>query len=452
MNRISLFIVACLLAFTIDQAGAAAVNSPKGAAGMAQDIPMGQSAEGNEILLPEGEGAPADLFGIEGGYIHPYLSLEGSYTDNVFNVDSGTTDSFMTRISPGIWFTLPRKKIIPITITPHNASPGGLQQELVDAEGTDRYQLYALAGTDLFFYSESDDLNTQDVTLEGMGRYNMASGLSLQLLDRYTLAHDDFGVGISTTDKNLREFQNNLVMATADWDLTEKVRVKINYSNFILMYDDSINSFLDRQDNSGDLYAYYRYSVKTSLFVQYRFTDVEYDSATQKNNSQNFYYGGVRWDTTDKLSLLFKTGLQHKEYDNEAPGFEQSNNLTLDLQTLYRFTEKTQASVDLYRTNEESDSAFASERVVLGVQLGYIQKVTEKITGRFNFNYQKADYTQIALSDREDDTFIFKPSVQYLFKDWLMGELAYTYEVSDSSNDLFDYDTNTVMLSLNFAL
>ena len=452
MNRISLFIVVCFLAITVGRAGAATAISPEGTVTTVQDMPMGQSAEGNEVLLPEGGSAPDDLFGAEGGYIHPYLSLEGSYTDNVFNVDSGKTDSFMTRVSPGIWFTLPRKKIIPITITPHNASPGGLQQELVDAENSDRYQLYALAGADLFFYSESSDLNTQDITLEGMGRYNMASGLSLQLLDRYSLGHDDFGVGISTTDQNLREFDSNLAMATADYDITEKVRVKINYSNFILMYNDSINSFLERQDNTVDLYAYYKYSVKTSFFVQYRLTDVEYDSATEKNNSQNFYYGGVRWDTTEKLALLFKTGLQHKEYDDKAPGFDTSNNLTLDLQTIYRFTEKTQASVDLYRTNEESDSILASERVVLGAKLNYTQKVTEKITGKFDFYYEKANYTQIAASDRDDDTFVFRPSVQYLFKDWLMGEMAYTYEVSDSSDDQFDYDTNTVLLSLNFSL
>ena len=55
-------------------------------------------------------------------------------------------------------------------------------------------------------------------------------------------------------------------------------------------------------------------------------------------------------------------------------------------------------------------------------------------------------------SNREDDTFEVRPSVQYLFKDWLMGELAYSYERRDSSDDLFDYDTNTILVSLNFAL
>jgi polysaccharide export outer membrane protein len=114
---------------------------------------------------------------------------------------------------------------------------------------------------------------------------------------------------------------------------------------------------------------------------------VEHDTATEKDNTQNYFYGGIRWDTTDKLSLLFKAGLQHKEFDEETPDFEDSDNFVVDLQTLYRITEKTDVVLDLYRTNEESDSTAASERVVLGALLGYTQKFTEKITGKCRFTY-----------------------------------------------------------------
>ncbi len=441
MNRISLFAVVCLTAFPV-----------AGLCAEAQDMPMGQGAEGNVQLLPEESGSAVDeLFGLEGGYLHPYLSLEGSLTDNLFNVDRDETSNFLTRVSPGIWFTLPRKKIIPVTITPHNAAPGGLQQEIDDYEGTDRFQLYALAGADLFFYSEDSDLNTEDFTLEGLGRYNMRGGLSLQLLDRYNLGHDDFGFS-GATDEDQREYESNLLMATADWDVTEKVRVKIDYSNFILMYDDSINDFLERQDDVVDVYGFYRYSVKTSLFLQYRYTSVEYDTATAKDNTQNSYYAGVRWDTTEKLALLFKAGLQQKEFDTETPGFGDSDNFVVDLQALYRATEKTEMKLNLYRLNEESDTNLASEKVVFGARFGYKQEFTEKITGTADLSYENADYTELVNLDRDEDTYRFRPAVQYLFKDWLMGELAYEFEVRDSSDSLFDYKTNTVFLSMNFAL
>ncbi len=419
----------------------------------AQDVPMGQKAGGNTSLLPEEAGAlnEGKLFGIQGGYFHPYVSLKEEYTDNLFNVDTDQTSNFLTTLSPGVWFALPRKKVIPITITPHNTSAGGLEQQLKGYEGTDRYQFYALAGADLKTYSENSDLNAQDYVAEGLGRYNMPIGLSLQLLDRYSVGHDRFDVG-NATFENLRKFDTNLVMATADWDLSEKLRAKVDYSNFNLGYDKAINAFLERQDNSVDLYGYYNYSDKTSLFLQYRHTEVSYDSATEKDNSQDYVYGGISWNTTDKLSLLFKAGVQSKDFDTTATGFQASDELAVDLQTLYHFTVKTQASLNLYRAIEEPDSSVASQKIVLGARLNYTQKVTDKITGICDVVYENADYTQLIDSGREDDRYLLRPAMQYLFKDWLMGEMAYAFEKRDSTDDLFDYESNTVSMSLNFSL
>lgn len=417
-----------------------------------QDMPMGQGDTKEVSLLPEDTSAADDnLFGIEGGYFHPYVSAEGAFTDNLYNVDDDTTSNYLTTISPGIWFALPRKVVIPISITPHNTSPGGLSLQLGDYDGTDRYQLYALAGTDLLYYSEDSDLNTADVGLEAMGRYNMASGLSFQILDRYAVGHDDFSAD-GATDENLREFQSNIVLATADWDITEKLRLRTDLSNFYLDYKESLNDYLNRQDNSVDVYVFFNFSEKTSFFLEYKFTDVAYDTDTDTDNSQNFYYGGVTWKTTEKLSLLFKSGLQQKEYATADTGYSDSDNLALDLQILYIFTEKTKATFDLYRLNEESDSSLAYEKEVFGVTLGYTQEFTEKITGQFDLFYENADYNQLDVEDRSDDIFEISPSVQYLFKDWLMGEVGYSYETDDSTDDTFSYSTNTVFCSLNFSL
>ncbi len=465
-NRIALCITVILLALSVGSSCAAgqheiavndvpgvAANPPVAGIHALQDMPIAQGGSGNVSASPEGSGvAKDDLFGLEGGNFHPYINLEGAFTDNLFNVDTNTTSNFLTTVSPGIWFTLPRKKVIPVTITPHNTAPGGLVLQVGDYRDPDKFQLFALAGSDLLFYSEDSDLNTADVDLEGLGRYNMPVGLSLQILDRYSLGHDAFGRD-SATLTNQREFSSNLAMTTADWDVTEKVRFKADYSNFFLKYYESINNTLDRQDNSIDLYGIYNYSVKTSLFLEYRYTDVEYDTATETNNTQNYYYGGVRWNTTDKVALLFKAGLQQKDFDNSAPSYKNTDNLALDMQLLYHFTVKTDAILEMYRLNEESDSIYASEKQVLGLRFGYTQRATDKITGKLALSYENADYTPLAgEAGRSDDIFAIRPSVEYVFKEWLMGELAYSYETDSSSDDQYDYDANTVILSLNFAL
>lgn len=432
----------------------AAADVQPATSGSAADVPMGQgTAEENllpdEIELPE----DSDLFGMRGGYFHPYLSVGGEYTDNLYNLSEGEVSNMLWKISPGIWFSLPRTKEIPVVIEPHNTSPGGLQQQISDFEGTDRYQAYALVGGDYHVYSEDSGFNGMYGRGEGLFRYNMRGGLSLQVLDRFTYGQDRFEYGGETRDY-LMDYVSNIFMGTADYRMTEKLRAKVDYSHFLLDYeDDEVNAFLDRADNTLDLYGYFIYSPKTSFFLQYRLTDVAYDTAEEKDNMQHYLYGGITWDTTEKLALLFKAGYQKREYeDNLLAAQGDYDGLALNFQSLYRWTEKTQFSLDFYRKSEESDSAVALDKEVFGASFSYRQDYTEKLSGLLNLMYEQAEYTQLVDTARDDDRFYVRPALRYLFREWLMAELAYSFDTRDSTDDLFDYTSNTVIFNINLAL
>ena len=204
-TRSTIVALVLLLSIAMFLQGAFAANEPAATTGGVADMPMGQAEGGNISLLPEdvSDTGDDDLFGAEGGYFHPYISLGLEYTDNLYNIndtfEDGETDNLLTTISPGIWFALPRKKIIPISINPNNSSPGGLQLQFEDYEGTDRYQAYALGGLDFKYYSEDSDLDKIDGLLEGMMRYNMRGGLSLQLVDSYTHGQDQLEVRLAVS-------------------------------------------------------------------------------------------------------------------------------------------------------------------------------------------------------------------------------------------------------------
>ena len=228
---------------------------------------------------------------------------------------------------------------------------------------------------------------------------------------------------------------------------------RFDYSNFWLDYDDEINDHLDRSDNTFDIYGYYIYSLKTSFFLQYRYTDISYDTAGEKDNDQNYVYGGITWDTTEKLSLLFKAGYQSRNYDNDfVAGNYDWDGFAFDLQSIYRWTEKTQFNLNMYRKSEESDSGVAIDKVVLGASFGYRQKITEKLNGSIDFIYESADYSQVIDTSRDDDRYYFRPALQYYFREWLMTEIAYVYDKRESTDDLFDYTSNTGILSINLSM
>jgi hypothetical protein len=449
-----LFIAATAQAINIDKLVVVGGNTTPTVQAASGDVPMGQSAGDKVSLLPEDvSSSDESLFGGQGGYIHINGLVQGEYTDNLYNTDTRNQSSWITTLSPTLWFTVPRKKDIPVTIATNNSSAGGLSQAIKDYEGTDRFQTYALGGLDFLLYSENEDLNTINGIAEGMFRYNMPSGLSLMFVDRFTHDSDRFEVG-SLQGTFEGKFDSNIVLVSADWNITEKLRAKLDYSNFFLDYDEKIDAFKNRSDNSFDLYGYYNYSLKTSLFVEGKFVDVAYDTATVNDNRQYFVYGGMKWDTTEKVSLMAKAGYQEKEFDNSdqiTSRRDDYSGFALDVQAVYKVTEKTKLTLDMYRANEETDSIVASDKTVLGAKFGYNQKFTDKISGSLWAFYEDAEYDQLVPRERDDTTFLVRPAAQYLFKEWLMAELAYQYEQRDSNDDLFDFETNTFLANVKVA-
>lgn len=415
-------------------------------------------------VVSDSESDATEILGIRGGYVHPYLSVRGEYTDNLYNVSIDEKDNFLTIISPGIWFATPAVSEVPITISPHNTASGGIRFGVQEKESFDRFQAYLLGGWDFELYSENADLDATNYHFEGMVQFNMRGGLSLRILDRLSQDQDRFDVnsfteqdvnltpgGIKLSDpSNVRRYKNNLGNATLNWDMSEKFTARIDYLNFYLDYDGSQNDWLNRTDNVGKAYLYYNYSPKTSFFTEYRFVDADYKDVNDRDNQKNVVYGGIDWKATTKTSLMAKAGYQNKSYD--ADELDSQDSFVFELLGKYRITEKTSLGLTLYSGLEESDTTLADGKDTSLIRLRYEQKIYDRFVGVVDFSYINDDYEQTIPSHREDDRYYIRPALQYVFLDWLMAEVAYTYDKRDSSQELFDYDTNIFMFSLNSAL
>jgi len=412
------------------------------------------------LLLADNPSLAANegLFGIPGGgHVHPFLNISSEYTDNLFNVNDNKKSNFLTRITPGIWLAAPQSKEVPIKINPNNTSIGGLQMALNDTKGFNRINAYILGALEYKNYSEDSALNDHDARAEGLFQFNLRGGLDFRVVDRFTRNHDRFDQGNATAG-NLRRYYSNIVLTDLDWDFSEKLRTKIEYSNFSLNYSESINDNLDRKDNSISWYGYYIYSPKTTLLLQYQYVTARYDTADYKDNNNNFIYGGIDWAATSKTFLRLKIGYQQKELTNDTLSdpfvtVEDPDGLVLELAMDYKFTPKTNLNFTLSHKIDESDSSSATlyKEVSRGV-FQYHQNFSERFLGRMRISYENADYMSTPEADRDDDRYIIRPSIQYVFRDWLMAELAYEYDTRSSSIDTFDYKSNTIFFSLNSAL
>ena len=428
------------------------------------------------------------ILGMRGGYSHPYLSVRGEYTDNTYNVGVDEKSNFLTVVSPGIWFASPAVHEVPISITPHNTASGGLRFGVQQKESFNRFQTYLLTGCDYEMYSQNSDLNTLNYHLEGMVQFNLRGGLSLRALDRFSQDQDKLDVnsftindvnlspeGITLSNpSNVRRFKNNLAGAALNWELSEKFTTRIDYARFLLTYDSPTDQWLNRTDNSLNVHLYYDYSAKTSFFAEYRYVNAHYNDEHSgmnpasndvqgRDNQQDFLYGGINWDATAKISLMAKAGYQDKSYDAET--FNDQNTFVFEVLANYRLTEKTALNLTLYKALEESNTFEANGKKTTMLKLNYNQKIYNRFIAVINFGYTHDDYeqnhsdvTDIDIfqqnlpAGRKDNHYSIQPALQYVFLDWLMAEVSYAYDKRDSSLELYDYDTNTIMFSLNLAL
>jgi len=429
----------------------------------AQDTPMGQGPSGtSESLLPEDnlQTEDDDLFGTKGGgYVHPFLSIAGEYTDNLFNIYTEEKSNFLTTLSPGIWLAFPRTKEVPLAIAPNNSTAGGLQMALPDYQSFERYNAYVLGALDFKYYSEDSELNDYDANVEGFFKFNLRSGLSFQIIDHYTRGQDRFDIGNFIGVESLRRYYSNIAIADITWDITEKIGLKVDYSNFFLDYKEADDAFLNRTDNALSAYGIFTFSPKTSIFLEYRYIDVSYDTDTVKDNDQDFIYGGVKWIASTKTAVRFKAGYQQREYKDKiantiSENSDNSNNdgLAFELDVQYKITEKTGLSLGVHHEIDETDSVGALDKRILGGTLRYNQEFAEDFIGMIDATYENADYNQVIGDKRDDDRYIIRPALQYVSSDWLMAELAYSWEQRKSTDEIYEYDTNTVSFSLNSAL
>ena len=93
---------------------------------------------------------------------------------------------------------------------------------------------------------------------------------------------------------------------------------------------------------------FFRLTAKTSVFVEYDFADIDYDSSS-KDSHEHRYFAGIRWEMTGKSSGQIKGGYGKKK-PTDSPMIDTdvnisditSDNWMAAIQIDHNLTEKNQ--------------------------------------------------------------------------------------------------------------
>ncbi len=414
-----------------------------------EDVPSGQSSETTKKASTKG--ITADVFGDKGGYFHPFISLETVHTSNLFFTHGHEDKSFITTIAPGIWLALPesREKLLNISTSP--STPGGIEFSHMQADKSRRMQTYFLYSPSFVYYSGFSKYNHTNHTAEGFFNYNFGFDVSLELFDQYNIRSDinDDGLG-----KKLDEYYDNIATIVASYEPSPKLKFRFDFSNYITRFDKNVNQFRDRKDNSIAAYVFYKFMPKTSVFMEYERTYINYDNRSNDDSIENRYYAGIDWEISAKSKGQVKGGYIEKKFDKNNSRDEED--FSLEAQIQHAITPKSSVLFSAFQKYHETtlpDSYFIRTR---GISSAFLLRFTQKWSGAINASYTRERYEGSgmhgAIDERDDDIFGIGPAIKFDAKKWLVFEAGYHYTTRNSNYSIYDYDNEMIYLRMKIDL
>ena len=394
--------------------------------------------------------ASGEILGARSGYFHPFLSVGGFHTDNLFQTEKGEKSDNVAIITPGIWLSLPATRQRLIEVNTMNTAPGGLALSRFRSDATRRFQGYALYRADIREHDKYTDENRTDHRAEGSIKISLRGGLSLEMVDVYEIDHDPYGTG-GTDDRELDKFDSNLFNMILAYQITPKTSLRLDYGNYYLDYDSDRNLYRNRTDNTVSAYLLYKVTPKTSIFLQAEHIDIDYDEDINSDSDQMNYYVGAQMRTSKKLRGRVKVGYGEKDYDDD--NLDERSEWMAEARLDYFFTPKTSAYLRGSRRVLEGDSIGTNSIVSFRTQLGYRQRFTPKLRGEMAGYYVQNDYKDnIVVGSRSDDEYGFIVAVGFAPNRWFNVTVGYEYENRESNLANNDYTSNMMFLRMTASL
>lgn len=365
-----------------------------------------------------------DLFGGE-SYFHPFISIDQSWSDNIYKIKDDKTSDYWVKTSPGIWLALPGSAVYKPSV-----------------EELGRFQAFLSYNPDFINYASENDHDEVDHNLDGYLYFASPGGFSIEISDEYRHLHDD----IIEDHSNIR-YADNTLSTDLRYEATEKIALGLNHTYFIENYE-SIKNSQDRSENGGTVAVYYNIFSKTDVFFELGMNDIKYDNLPVQDSTETEYLVGIKWDITDKSRGTFKIGYLDKEFDTDA--ISDTSTLKMLLNAGYEITYISDISVTVKRETTETDELNATYIESTSLFSTFRHIFTDKITGFFSLYYNIEDYD----IEREDTTMSLAPSLKYKFNEIFSCDLAFTYEDVESDGDASDdtYTANTLLLSVSASL
>ena len=368
--------------------------------------------------------------------LHPFMGVAEMYTDNVFRTNANKKSDFLTSLGPGIQARLPF---------------AGRHDFIIDYR------------TNIQYYQRTPSNDVQDQTASGRFRFDFPGGLKLDLQGEHKLGHDPRGSAVDTQAFEVNKWTTNGFNGQAEY-AGAQARLRLNAQTTRWNFENNSQDVTrDRLSNYVGMTFFADVTGKTSLLANVGVNQEIYDQ--NKNLDSNIYQisGGATWNVSGVTSAEILVGYQYLKFThapvNQPPPLlsqfrrdkDSSSNLFIMGNLNWKATPLLTISLQPYRTIQQTATAGSLFFVATGANLGASHALTRSTTLTLNLGIEQDKFTSSSGTtggDRRDVIKNIAFGVNYRAVKWVGVGLQYVFEDRSSTQDLFDYHANTVMLSV----
>lgn len=373
--------------------------------------------------------------------IHPFLGIAEMYTDNVLRTNDKRSD-FFTTLSPGIQAQLPF---------------GRRHSFLVDYR------------TNLQFYHRTPSNNVQDQTASGHLKFDLASGIKLDLQGEHKTGHDPRGTAFDTQAIDINKWTTNSVSGRLEYQGAQMGTEFTAQSVWWQYLNNNQGPIRDRVTQHAMVKFSGHVLPNTSALLAFGVTNNSYD---QNKNLDSVIYSistGARWDITGNTSGEFLAGYQFLQFtkaevEQAPPVLSQfrrdSDSAASPFVTGYLHWSpipRLRITLQPYRSFQPSFILGTTFFTATGINLSAMRHITDRLDLRANMGFEQDKFStpvggESVTPPRTDNLTSFVVGVNYRTVEWFGAGVQYIFERRTSTVEQFEYQANTIMISLQAYL
>jgi cell division septation protein DedD len=388
-----------------------------------------------------------DIWGRDGGHVHPFASVSSIYTDNLYSSNERkrpAEEDTVIITSAGLWLSMPsiKKPIGSISTVGH--VPGGFRGlEILPLHEGKRLAFLSYR-TEKRNFSEHDyEDGTSHYARAYLG-YRSPKGHKIVLNDMYHVTHSFIGNAVTGTGfvNSPGDYSSNSLSVLGTIKIASKASVDIEHVFYELDYKAPAKALWNRDDSMDRIELFFNISPKTRMSLGYVSRSIDYVKDIKFDRKEKEYFLGLHRDMSGKIFGLLRIGVSKSEYEGVQPNRSEDLNTYMG-RVQYRMSPKTTISGKLSRSSSESDDIGSDNFTIETMGLSAKWSITPKIMARMGIDRSVNSYYSVILNNlnREDTRLMGHFILAYALNRNMAFECGTTYHSRTSSVGIYDFDT-----------